>query len=176
MANRANQTPSHWVYNDMTLQDGLVVNNGDLMYPLAASQSTFNSYLADSQQNSPARFIQQRASSNPYHVYSNEKSHPPPPYPTNLSTVMPIRTRSPLVQPRLLHTAMQQPSKAPPTSAPPPAPTSGSLGSQRTRKNKHDVQPFYALVKAADSSSELYARPPSDHFYFKITDGKTEFI
>ncbi|CAB4067253.1 HMCN [Lepeophtheirus salmonis] len=33
---------------------------------------------------------------------------------------------------------------------------------------------YYAVVTAG--STELYARPPSDHFYFKISDGKTEFI
>ena len=45
VTNKANQTPSHWVYNDMTLEDNLIVSNGDLIYPFAASQSTFNSYL-----------------------------------------------------------------------------------------------------------------------------------
>ena len=45
VTNKANQTPSHWVYNDMTLEDNLIVSNGDLIYPFAASQSTFNSYI-----------------------------------------------------------------------------------------------------------------------------------
>eukprot|EP00093_Oithona_nana_P011971 11971.XXX_418731_422924_1 [CDS] Oithona nana genome sequencing. len=129
VTNKANQTPSHWVYNDMTLEDNLI-NSGDLMFPFATSQSTFNTYITESQHNSPARFIQ----NSPYqHIYTNDKP-PPPPYPPHLSTVMPIRTRSP-------HTP-----------------------------------PFYALVKSDSHSPELYARPPSDHFYFKITDGKTEFI
>ena len=41
---------------------------------------------------------------------------------------------------------------------------------------------FATLVKAqmngkqSDSMNELYSRPPSEHFYFKINDGKTEFI
>ena len=41
---------------------------------------------------------------------------------------------------------------------------------------------FTTLVKSqmngkqSDSMNELYSRPPSDHFYFKINDGKTEFI
>ena len=26
------------------------------------------------------------------------------------------------------------------------------------------------------SGDVIYARPPSEHFYFKITDGKTEFL
>lgn len=161
----------------MILEDNVLVggSHGDLIYPFATSQSTFNTYL-DSQQNSPARFIQKPAS---YHIYSNDKPPAPPPYhhphSPHLSTVMPLRTRSPLVQPRLITTANLH-SSSPPTTAPPPAP--GSLGSKRRRRNASEVQkqPFYALVKAADSSSELYARPPSDHFYFKITDGKTEFI
>ena len=121
--------------------------------------------------NSP-RFIQRTIS--PYQpIYSNDgvgPPPPPPPYPPHLSTVMPLRTRSPLVQPRFL-TANLHP--APPTTAPPPAP--GSTGQMRRKRNQSDTKPpFYALVK--DSGSELYARPPSDHFYFKITDGKTEFI
>lgn len=156
MTNKANQTPSHWVYNDMTTEASENLVSSDLIYPFAASPSTFNTYLDT---NSP-RFIQ----TSPYHVYSNEKPAPPP-YPPHLSTVMPIRTRSPLVQPRRF---TANPHTAPPTTAPPPAPSSLKL----TRKNP----PFYALVKAADSSAELYARPPSDHFYFKISDGKTEFI
>ena len=41
---------------------------------------------------------------------------------------------------------------------------------------------FASIVKAqmngkqSESMSELYSRPPSEHFYFKINDGKTEFI
>ena len=45
VTNKANQTPNHWVYNDMILEDNLIVSNNDLIYPFAASQSTFNSYL-----------------------------------------------------------------------------------------------------------------------------------
>ena len=169
VTNKANQTPSHWVYNDMTLEDNLI-NSGDLMFPFATSQSTFNSYITESQHNSPARFIQK----SPYqHIYTNDKP-PPPPYPPHLSTVMPIRTRSPHVQHRLLSGNLHT---APPTTAPPPAPH--STGSKRRRRNNSEVQktpPFYALVKSDSHSPELYARPPSDHFYFKITDGKTEFI
>ena len=30
--------------------------------------------------------------------------------------------------------------------------------------------------RGSESMSELYSRPPSEHFYFKINDGKTEFI
>ena len=45
VTNKANQTPSHWVYTDMTIEeDGLI-------YPFSAplaSQSTFNSYVANS--------------------------------------------------------------------------------------------------------------------------------
>ena len=122
------------------------------------------------------RFIQRTIS--PYQpIYSNEGGigapPPPPPYPPHLSTVMPLRTRSPLVQPRFL-TANLHTAAPPPTMAPPPAP--GSTGQRRRKRNQSDVTkpPFYALVK--DTGSELYARPPSDHFYFKITDGKTEFI
>ena len=189
VTNKANQTPSHWVYTDMTLDEGV-----DLIYPFStpilpppnggpASQSTFNSYMSNSVTNSP-RFIQRNMS--PYQpIYSNEGvagQPPPPPYPPHLSTVMPLRTRSPLVQPRFL-TANGHSS--PPTTAPPPAP--GSTGQRRRKRNLSSEAnskpplysgdskpPFYALVK--DSGSELYARPPSDHFYFKITDGKTEFI
>jgi len=127
VTNKANQTPNHWVYNDMILEDNLIVSNNDLIYPFATSQSTFNSYLgADTSQHNSPRFIQRTSS--PYqHIYSNHeatmgsvnKTQPaPPPYPPHLSTVMPLRTRSPLVQPRLLH------STAPPTMAPPPAPSS----------------------------------------------------
>ena len=158
---------------------------------------------ADTSQHNSPRFIQRTSS--PYqHIYSNHdtstlnKTQPaPPPYPPHLSTVMPLRTRSPLVQPRLLH------STAPPTTAPPPAPIGAPASSTPPSSNKRrrrnvsnsEVQksvngtggisapPFYALVKAGGpdcsnnvSGSELYARPPSDHFYFKITDGKTEFI
>ena len=164
---------------------------------------------ADTSQHNSPRFIQRTSS--PYqHIYSNHeatmgsvnKTQPaPPPYPPHLSTVMPLRTRSPLVQPRLLH------STAPPTTAPPPAPSSPyqsnqalpsstpSSSNKRRRRNISNSEgqknnnigagglaPFYALVKSGGpdnsgvSGSELYARPPSDHFYFKITDGKTEFI
>ena len=39
---------------------------------------------------------------------------------------------------------------------------------------------FFAVVKrnpdGANGGGSLLPRPPSDHFYFKITDGKTEFI
>ena len=36
---------------------------------------------------------------------------------------------------------------------------------------------FFAVIKRnLDSGSGQLPRPPSDHFYFKITDGKTEFI
>ena len=45
VTNKANQTPNHWVYNDMILEDNLIVSNNDLIYPFATSQSTFNSYL-----------------------------------------------------------------------------------------------------------------------------------
>ena len=34
---------------------------------------------------------------------------------------------------------------------------------------------FFAVVKRNTDGGPL-PRPPSDHFYFKITDGKTEFI
>lgn len=192
----------------MTAEDTLAVNgNGDLIYPFPSTN--FNSYLnhaatADSSQHNSPRFIQRTASPAAVvayqHIYSNDisssPSHAPlgisnpngvpapPPYPPHLSTVMPIRTRSPLVQPRILTANLHT---APPTMAPPPAPTS-SLSNMKNKRSSARSQggqgpkgpqdaPFYALVKAGpDSNSELYARPPSDHFYFKINDGKTEFI
>ena len=46
VTNKANQTPSHWVYTDMTIDEG----TGELIYPFStpiASQSTFNSYVAN---------------------------------------------------------------------------------------------------------------------------------
>jgi hypothetical protein len=186
----------------MTTDDNVpMASNGhtDLIYPF--SPSTFNTYMAElsaaaaSQPNSP-RFIQRTSSPSYQHIYFNEaasspRQPPPPPYPPHLSTVMPIRTRSPLVQNRLTHTANSM-HTAPPTSAPPPAPGTSFSGINKKRRRRNisgssgagqlpaahgQAYPeFYALVKAGDSGSELYARPPSDHFYFKITDGKTEFI
>ncbi len=86
----------------------------------------------------------------------------------------------------------------PPNTAPPPAPKPGRktrhasgtglapglTKSHAVMNNQPPPPTFYALIKnnnnslfgAEDTASEVYARPPSDHFYFKINDGKTEFI
>ena len=97
---------------------------------------------ADSSQHNSPRFIQRTSS--PYqHIYSNNieatnKNQPaPPPYPPHLSTVMPMRTRSPLVQPRLLHNNTATPTLAPPTTAPPPAPSSTPSSSNKRSRRRN---------------------------------------
>merc|ERR1719273_162659 len=143
-----------------------------------------------------------------YHQYSNRSlTQPKPPsYHSHLSTVSPLRCRSP--------TALKQKSfnnfgrfsnVPPPTSAPPPAPQTNSIiGSTKAKELKSNMSPsstsasnrknilaninhqrylspyspkFTAVVKTqmngkqSESMNELYSRPPSEHFYFKINDG-----
>ena len=243
VTNKANQTPSHWVYNDMTSQDIILPGNSD---PLSEGLGTVfenpflrspfhgmvpatnsSSYLVDyslpkdtsqpgiisSVQSSPLilkRGTKESLMNSIYHQYSNRSlTQPKPPsYHSHLSTVSPLRCRSP--------TALKQKSfnnfgrfsnVPPPTSAPPPAPKTSS--STKVNDIKDNMSPsatsagsriniqtninqqrypspyspeFASIVKAqmngkqSESMSELYSRPPSEHFYFKINDGKTEFI
>ena len=246
VTNKANQTPSHWVYNDMTTQDvmesintdpalegmGTIFENPFLCSPFhgMASVGNSSSYLVDyslpkdtshpgiisSVQSSPLilkRGSKESPMNSIYHQYSNRSlTQPKPPsYHSHLSTVSPLRCRSP--------TALKQKSfnnfgrfsnVPPPTSAPPPAPqTSSIIGSTKAKELKGNMSPsstsasarknvlaninhqrylspyspeFTAVVKTqmngkqSESMNELYSRPPSEHFYFKINDGKTEFI
>ena len=252
VTNKANQTPSHWVYNDITSQDmdefasgnlgstiegmGTIFENPFVRNPFQgmAPTSTSSAYLVDyslpkdsshppgglisSVQSSP--LILKRSKESPlnsiYHQYSNRSLNQqpnPPSYHSHLSTVSPLRCRSPT-------TALKQKSfnnitngrfssAPPPTSAPPPAPNTNNIKTTKAKEFKETMSPststgsrknihaninmnarylspyspeFATLVKAqmngkqSDSMNELYSRPPSEHFYFKINDGKTEFI
>ena len=246
VTNKANQTPSHWVYNDMTAQDisesansnallggtANIFENPFLGSPFhgMAQMNNSSSYLVDysmpkdtshsgiisSVQSSPLilkRGTKESLMNSIYHQYSNRSlTQPKPPsYHTHLSSVSPLRCRSP--------TALKQKSfnnfgrfsnVPPPSSAPPPTPQTNSIiGSSKAKEVKDSMPPsasnavsrknilaninqqrypspyspeFTTIVKAhmngkqSESMSELYSRPPSEHFYFKINEGKTEFI
>ena len=251
VTNKANQTPSHWVYNDMTSQDigenaptnivsaingtTNIFENPFALSPfhvMAAPTST-GSYLIDyslpkdisqktggisSVQSSP--LIIKRLNENPsnsiYHQYSNRSLNqptPPPYHSHHLSTVSPLHCKSPksnLISQKSFNNRGRFVNIPPPTSAPPPLPQVTNmksmnkkdlletLSSSRNGNSRKSTQPnisgserylspyspeFTAIVKTqmnesqkSDSMNELYSRPPSEHFYFKINDGKTEFI
>ena len=252
VTNKANQTPSHWVYTDITSTDiaesstanisstmnavGNIFENPFIRSPFLGipPQTASSSYLVDyslpkdtsrmaanisSVQSSPlilkrSKELQMSPFNSIYHQYSNRSLNQPKPpsYHSHLSTVSPLRCRSP--------TALQKRSFnnnsnsrfvniPPPTSAPPPAPSLNKFASTtakdliktmvppistNSRKLIHSspkvnqlyLSPysheFSTIVKTqingkqSDSLNELYSRPPSEHFYFKINDGKTEFI
>ena len=251
VTNKANQTPSHWVYNDMTSQDigenaptnivsaingtANIFENPFALSPfhvMAAPTST-GSYLIDyslpkdisqktgvisSVQSSP--LIIKRLNENPsnsiYHQYSNRSLNqptPPPYHSHHLSTVSPLHCKSQksnLISQKSFNNRGRFVNIPPPTSAPPPLPQVTNmksmgkkdiletLSSSRNGNSRKSTQPnisgserylspyspeFTAIVKTqmnesqkSDSMNELYSRPPSEHFYFKINDGKTEFI
>ena len=179
VTNKANQTPSHWVYNDITSQDmdefasgnlgstiegmGTIFENPFVRNPFQgmAPTSTSSAYLVDysmpkdsshppgglisSVQSSP--LILKRSKESPlnsiYHQYSNRSLNQqpnPPSYHSHLSTVSPLRCRSPT-------TALKQKSfnnitngrfssAPPPTSAPPPAPNTNNIKTTKAKEFK----------------------------------------
>ena len=246
VTNKANQTPSHWVYNDMTAQDisestntdlvlggaGNIFENPFLRSPFHGMAPTTNSssYLVDyslpkdtphpgiisSVQSSPLilkRGTKDSLMNSIYHQYSNRSlTQPKPPsYHTHLSSVSPLRCRSPTaVKQKSFNNIGRFSNIPPPSSAPPPAPQTNPIVGCSTNKEASDsMSPlvniagsrknihatinqqrypspyspeFTTIVKShmngkqSESMNELYSRPPSEHFYFKINEGKTEFI
>ena len=242
VTNKANQTPSHWVYNDIepdaiaessSANVGTMMNGGGNIFENPFIRSPFlgiapsslsGTYLVDyslpkdtsgiisSVQSSPlilkrSKELHASPVNSTYHQYSNRSLNQqpkPPSYHSHLSTVSPLRCRSP--------TALKQKSFnrfvniPPPTTAPPPAPRANNHLNAKARElmvpsnlvnnrkniraglkmNERYLSPyspeFCTIVKSqmngsqSESVNELYSRPPSDHFYFKINDGKTEFI
>lgn len=193
VSNKANQTPSHWVYSDM------ISGNSDLIYPLLdtgcnSKDGTFNTYLMEN--------------------YSFPKDND-----SALCSASTSLANSPLVlrQPRKPYLAgLAQQQRVLGGSAQhlyqntgcrpvcPGSPLTASVGRSPHHKlttpvfhqSKHislkDIHPeYFAVLKTGSErsmsdgksgngrqqvSTDIYSRPPSDHFYFKIQDGKTEFL
>ncbi|TRY75683.1 hypothetical protein TCAL_14601 [Tigriopus californicus] len=193
VSNKANQTPSHWVYSDM------ISGNSELIYPLLdtdgsnSKDGTFNTYLMDN--------------------YSFPKDND-----SALCSASTSMTNSPLIlrQPRKPYlSGLAQQQRILGGSAQhlyqntgcrpvcPGSPLTASVGRSPHQKltnpvfhqSKHislkDIHPeYFAVLKTGSErsisdgksnnlrqvSTDIYARPPSDHFYFKIQDGKTEFL
>lgn len=174
VTNKGNQTPSHWVYSDM------ISGNGELVYPLLAGSnqefSTFNTYLADyslpktvgidsaihsasqSQPNSPMLKKQMRSASQPIkplgqHLYQNV-----------------LRTTGSGTKLRSSPLVGTGPQKSFSVSNTP------QLSVREIYQRAGGIGGDCDSGRESRLSSEIYARLPSEHVYFKINDGKVDVV
>ena len=197
VTNKANQTPSHWVYSDMitgnneneskykpcpSMLDSAVhsasasLTNSPLLRKSARpiiTSNLLNNVASSSPALSPLVTTQPAPpsySNSIQHLYQNTARFPPSSLHANSNPK--IFQKAQLLQPINYHQNLYNKQQQ----------QSNSSHAMNIRDLNRE---FFALVKAngdCDSgrasglSNEVYARPPSEHFYFKIQDGKTEFI
>jgi len=208
VSNRECQTPSHWVYNNMTLeqqakmpnilenpldmrttfsspyQSGYLVDYSlpkDSTTSLSTAQSRLTalksgggSSVPASMQNSPIMGKNKRLNQIQQHLYQNievqqQSATPPPPPPyipplRHLPSFADLKSKSATSSP----TAFANIRKF----------TSLEQSAGQPQKSLSFKKPLLEGSKApqVDVSQPVARSPPSDHFYFKIYDGKTEFI